>query len=341
MALDLPLIGVNEPNMAWLSESDRVAMFANMAKAGVKAVRLNLQPPLEQSRQAIIEAHRAGLEVVLVTTFSAPQFYEAGTTERPRIGRIPAAHRLSEISVTNFANFFGEFWRSLAKSGVTLAAIEVGNEINWAEFNGDLGVYNDKGGGVGLEQLANWGAISDGLQRYIGILKAVATLKRSIPGASDTLIVGPGLATISPRWAADLRADALDARALHVWLLAHGAGQYVDALAIHHYPDPTASLEARRSALQEAIAACLPDRVRLGCMVTEWGVRNDGRECPLDDATRAGIVREERAILDQAVTTKQLSGFMYFEWSGTSATSIWRCGELSAAGRAAIAPLAH
>ena len=45
---------------------------------------------------------------------------------------------LSQLDPDYFREKFGSLWREIEQRGIRLAAIEAGNEINWAAFNGDL-----------------------------------------------------------------------------------------------------------------------------------------------------------------------------------------------------------
>ncbi len=335
LAVDV-LVGVNQVNTAWLTAKQREGIFSDMRASGVQAVRLNLQPPFEETRRSILEAHRAGLAILLVTTFSSPTFYERGTQRRPKTDTVPAAYPLSRIDPIAFERFLLEFWRSLAKDGVELDGIEVGNEIDWAEFNGDLATHE---GRVGFENLTNSKAVKEGLLRYIAILHGVRRVREQIQVVQRTPILAAGMANIPAQWAVRARAEALDVKQLNKWLIANGAARSIDAFAMHHYPNPYVNDLTRRRALREAIGKCKGEGVKLGCYVTEWGVRNTQKECPIDDERRLDVVKGTRQTLDRAMLSGEVKAIFYFEWSSKSQTSIWRCGGISASGKAAIAPL--
>ncbi|GEP07370.1 hypothetical protein MOX02_54080 [Methylobacterium oxalidis] len=326
--------------MAWLNTSQRDAMFAEMIRSGVKAVRLNIQPPLQDSKNSLVQAHKHGLSVLLVVTLSAKEFYEPGTERRPGNAMVKAAYPLSKLDVGKFEESFGAFWRDLDQSGVVLSGVEVGNEIDWAEFNGDLGVYSKEHGRVGFRDLANYDAIERGIEKYLGIVSAVRRLKESILSARNTVIVAAGMANIPSHWAAKSGADALEVEALQEKLFKRGLARSVDALAIHHYPNADSAPDLRKRALRATVAKCGAAKIGVGCWLTEWGVRNDERNCPVDDKQRAKIVREVREIVDPVARAGEIAALFYFEWSSNSQTSIWRCGDLTEAGRIAIAPVA-
>jgi hypothetical protein len=90
------------------------------------------------------------------------------------------------------------------------------------------------------------------------------------------------------------------------------------------------------------LADCRPAASGAGkpCWVTEWGIDNPATACPIDDTPRAQSVKEIMGDFRPYVRSRSLAGLIYFAWhSGNSsvmASSLWRCGGLTEAGKLAI-----
>jgi hypothetical protein len=81
------------------------------------------------------------------------------------------------------------------------------------------------------------------------------------------------------------------------------------------------------------------------CWITEWGFPNSSLTCPINDQNRALLVKEMRENFAAVVAQKRLVGFTYFSWDSdpwsksVAADSVFRCGELTEAGKLAVAPM--
>jgi hypothetical protein len=101
---------------------------------------------------------------------------------------------------------------------------------------------------------------------------------------------------------------------------------------------PSDTPTERAAAMQAALDDCNRVGLARACWLTEWGFSNNATQCPIDDRRRAALIHEVRQTLSQAARAGQLEAAFYFEWSGTTPRSVWRCGELTEAGRAALQP---
>jgi hypothetical protein len=92
----------------------------------------------------------------------------------------------------------------------------------------------------------------------------------------------------------------------------------VDGYGVHVYPtgDPHASVAARVAELERRsiFLQCGPGAKP--CWLTEWGISNGGKACPIDDTKRRQAIEGERAALAQFVQQGKLGAVIYYTWDG-------------------------
>jgi hypothetical protein len=243
------------------------------------------------------------------------------------------------LDLGRFQATFSAFWAEAERQNIKVFAVQVGNEINWA-FNGDLQSDVNREGKVyrALDNMPEANAFLVGLDKYIAAMKIVRELRDTAQVNHDTRIISAGLARIRPDFALKTGADAVDAGLTYRLLAQRGLNKYADIPSIHYYPLVAASSLERRDALDAALRECEEGKIQQACWVTEWGISNTAKTCPAEDSQRAALVRETQQNLEAAARQNRLSASFYFEWSGKSPRSIWRCGGLTEAGQAAIQP---
>jgi hypothetical protein len=328
---------VNQTRLAWVKPEERQQIINQLAHAGVKVVRVGLQQPFNGVIEAMGMARQQGLDLVLNLSLNVKSYYDENVAMRDG-GRVENAYPLSTINVARFRTTFSQVWAEIERRNIKLLAVEVGNEINWA-FNGDVAARNASGRTYGTaSDVGEMPAFLQGLDRYIELLKVVQDLRNSSRINRDTLVITAGMARVRPEFAASVKADVVDSGLTLSLLAERGLNLYADAAAMHQYPVPSDSPAKREEALAAALQDCGKGQTQHACWMTEWGVSNNAKSCPLDDGRRAELVRETRQSLRRAAEAGKLAAAFYFEWSGTTARSIWRCGGLTEAGVAAIQP---
>ncbi|MGE7415069.1 hypothetical protein [Methylobacterium tarhaniae] len=331
------ILGFNQVNMAWRTPDEQSSIVRDLRSAGVTTVRMTLHQPFRSSLEAIKLASESGLKVILSISLNAASYYSPDVTLRPG-GRVESSYPLSSIDVLKFERHFLDVWRYITNNNVKIYAVEVGNEINWA-FNGDLAADTHGGGRVyrSIVDLPNDGKFLRGLQRYIEIVKNVKKIRDSSGGLNATTpILTAGLARITPEFSAQVKADAVDPGLTYSLLADLGISQFADAPAMHLYPPSNVSPEVRSLSIDSTLRDCALSGILKPCWITEWGFSNTDRKCPLDDTARTKLVVE---ILDQFLhKTRQgmLSAAIYFDWSGSSSRSVWRCGTITGSGQAIV-----
>lgn len=328
-------LGINRVNLAWLPAAEERRVVDAMAGSGVRAVRLSLSRPVAESLAIVREARARGLEVLLEIPLSNPDFYPQGTPARSGHGRIWDMPRLSDLDLGRFGAIVTAVLDDLDRSGTRLLAVEPGNEINWAPYNGDLAILPSAPAqtAASANRLVEAPRFREGLARYLGALRVVRqSLSRSHVNR-DARLVAAGLSDV-PRSLADRRGMERVSIAETLDLLRQGGlDDIVDAYGIHVYPNRALPPDQRREAIEAELATC---GSRKPCWITEWGLPQADTACPLDDAPRARIVTEVLSLFREKAAAGAVEAAFYFDFDATHPYSVWRCGSLSAAGRAAI-----
>lgn len=335
---DEPRFGINRVNMAWLSPEARRQVLADMAAHGVELVRLSLTSPFEASIDAVKVADAEGMAVLLEIPLTRGDFVRTGAEPRSGLGRAWDVYGLSDIDLTRFRAQFGAALRRIDAAGIALEAIEIGNEINWAPFNGDLHVYPQTGVHTArsVAELEKRRAFERGLNNYVMMTAIVRYQLEAARHNRDAKIISAGLSDISGRLADSRGIERLDAAEVVALLRERGIERFIDAYGMHLYPDVGASAEAREARIRSLLSFCAPPPSGRPCSVTEWGVPNPSRTCPPADAGRAEVVEEVRTLLAELMSSGHVTTAFYYDWDSESPYSVWRCNDLTAAGRAAV-----
>jgi hypothetical protein len=331
--------GINRVNLAWLNAAEREKILDQMARNGITMVRLSLTRPVDASIDALRTAHEKGLAILLEIPLNNPAFFPDEAEPRSGHGRIWAMHRLSDISPDRFRSAFGEALHKIDGLGIPLIAVEAGNEINWGAYNGDLEV-RAKANVRTARSLADLGdadAVERGVAKYVLLLKAVREELAMTRLSAGAKVISAGLSDI-PLADADRRGiDSIDPRSFTALLREYGLDEVVDAYGIHVYPGSGGSPVGREQHVNQALSICGTPPDGKPCWITEWGFANKTTSCPADDSARKDLVRTARRLFEELMRAGRIKAAFYFDWNETS-YGVWRCGELSPAGRAAVAP---
>ena len=331
--------GVNRLNLAWLDRGQQERVLKEIADSGATHVRLSLSRPVDRSIAAVATASRLGLRILLEIQLANKSYYGDAVRPRSGEGRIWDINRLSDLDPDRYRAGRREAIARLDALRVRLDAVEPGNEINLAGYNGDLAVYPKAGQPTprSLAGLKDRLAFEKGLDRYIEVLKITRDEVRKSEKSSGAVIVSAGLSDISAKEADRQGMERLDPAEVIALLQARGMDQLVDAYGIHIYParkDP----KAIRSIVTKLLEFCKPPESGRPCWVTEWGIANPVRTCPVDDRERMGAMSAMRAVFSDFAKAKRLDAAYYYDWDTQQSYRLWRCGVLSPAGAVAIAP---
>ena len=336
------IIGVNVVNPQRLSTAHRAAVLDQLQAAGVRVIRAPLATPwggddYEPAIDFIRRAYERGIKADLIVGLQ----YRDDAQRRPAVKEMPnmwPSFPLSAADPKRFRAVFESLFERLEKLGITLAALELGNEINWTAFNGDFPIPGEGRvfGEADLTRDPEAIRIAKGYRAYLqtlSILKDIrdhSRLNRGTPilsaGLSD-----PGSAGSRP----GSKTDAVTIGATLQYLRTNGLDALVDAYGVHTYSWATATALRLKQLEQDTLAECRPPGQGKPCWLTEWGLPAAGAACPGDDAPRAALMREMLPDFGQFARRGQLKGMIYYAWNDDK-YGIHRCGSLTESGRLAL-----
>lgn len=291
--------GVNRTNLAW--EPNWRAVIDDIVAHHVTSIRLTLTQPIERAADIAAYADRRGMRVLMNVPLSLIDYYDPAVVPRPGNDKIRSIRRLSDLDMDRYKKVLGQFLAELDYRSGHLATMEVGNEINWADFNGDLPVgypgriFDEQL----LDQLAEYDRIVDGFGKYKLALETSRMLLHSSLAGKFTVLVTAGLYEPSA-WTPGSGGSALTLAATKVLFDRLGITQAADALAVHAYPPSEMEAAAFSSILNTLHATtqiCGARGVGKPCFITEWGIANSTPTACHDDSRRLGGFRLfERAL---------------------------------------------
>lgn len=332
--------GVNRVNLAWLDAAGREKVLDQIAQSGIKSVRLSVTNPIDASIDAVKVAHQKGLAVLLEVSLNNAAFYPEGTKPRSGRGRIWDMYRLSDISPEAYRAVIGDVLQRIDRLGIPLVAVEPGNEINWGAYNGDLDILPEANARTArsLADLSDPAALERGAAKYVQLLQATRQELAGTRLSGGAKVVSAGLSDIPPAHADRRGIDSIDPASFTELLRKHGLDKAADGYGIHIYPGGDTSPAARQQHVDQALSICR-SRPEEGkpCWITEWGFANTAKTCPADDSRRERLVKATRERFAELMRAGRIAAAFYFDWDATT-YGVWRCGELSPAGRAAVTP---
>lgn len=336
-------IGVNVINPQRLTPAAREAVVDELHVAGIRVIRVPLEPPWRGGDYgSAIDFIRRASEKGIKTNLIVGLVYRKEARRRPAVTDLPnmwPSYPLSAADPDRFRAVLDPLIRRLEDMGITFAALELGNEINWAAFNGDFPIPG-AGKVFGRDDLVSnpeARRVADGYRAYLQTLKVLRYIRDHSRLNTHTPILSAGLSDPGPAGARPgSKADAVTIGATLAYLRANGLDALVDDYGVHAYPSPTSSAADHLDQLtHDTLAECRPSPPGKPCWLTEWGLPATRTGCP-DDAPRAALVRELRGDFDRFVRQGRLRGAIYYAWIDDK-FGIYRCAHLTEAGRLALA----
>lgn len=326
------IMGVNRVNLNQLPPAERERIIRQMVENGVKVARLNIVRPTETGLETLRIARDNGLAIILNFGVLAPEYLRSGATERPAARRFTARPRLSDLDTGRFEQRFSWLWRRIEEIRPNLVAIEFSNELNWADFNGDLAV-GERGqvfDRATIATMPNNEAFGRGLDNYVAVLKIARRLRDAGTAFRSVPIVSAGTADIPRHWAERSGGDVVEASTFLAALRQRGLFDVVDGIGLHLYPEGRGWQEHIRQAMTQCGTVETGGRP---CWITEWGVPNASATCPVDDTRRADLVRRMEAEFLGFAAMGRVRALVYYDWDTHRSFSIWRCNGLTPTGR--------
>ncbi len=349
------VVGVNVVNPMRASVADQNVLLSQLKTAQVRVIRGGIS----DDAKGIDFAKRAAAQGIRIQLIVGPKYPPNAATRPYRPDEFPAmwgGHPLSFADPALSKAAFQRLFDDLGANGITLAGIELGNEINWAAFNPEFPLPGE-GKILSLQDLAHdpeGKQIANGFLQYIKILAVLNGVRDHARLNRSTPIISAGL--VSAEDGAKLynnkKEDMVSLAASIAFLRSYGLDSLVDAYGIHSYPspgrpgDPTAAAQRAARLNSVDLAECRAAGTAGGkpCWITEWGFPNKDLSSPPKEAARTLLVDEMRRDFAAAAAEHRLVGIDYFAWDSdpwsrtVDADSVYRCGALTESGRQAIAP---
>src|ERR1017187_1449297 len=290
--------GMNIVHPTQRSVAEQDELIAQLQQNRIHVVRCSINPAGKEIDGKYIDfakrLYAAGIEMDLILHLEYPPNapMRPANTGHPRI---PAPASLSDASVALSKRSFESMFGQLDANGVKVAAFELGNEINWTDFNGEF-PFPGEGRTFELQDLSNdpeAKQIAKGFLEYLKVLAALKDVRDRSRVNRHAPIISAGLA-FSERRPPREKEDVVSINSTLQFLRQHGSDNLVDAYGVHFYPDGGSqggaiSAAGIRSSLEKDIVAeCGKPKP---CWITEWGFNNHDMSCPVNDDKRAALVQ--------------------------------------------------
>lgn len=323
--------GVNRTNLAWTANWRPI--IDQITAHHVTSIRLTLNQPIERAADIVAYAQNHGLRVLVNVGLSVGDYYDPAALPRPGRGIIRPVRRLSDLDIDRYRNVLRQFLAALDQRNAFLAALEVGNEINWADFNGDFPVGDE--GKIFDEQSIDLTAerehILEGFRKYRLSLETSRELLRASSAGKKALLVSAGLYAPSP-WTLKSNGSALTLPATKAIFERFGIMQAVDAMAVHVYPPREVAAGAifpkMLAAVKSTTQICGVRGAGKPCFITEWGFQNLEATAERDDRARLALFQSFERVLSCLDRSQDIRGAYLFSWDESPRYSVWRNGRL-------------
>jgi non-reducing end alpha-L-arabinofuranosidase len=333
-------VGVNVNSFQNFSAADQETIVEQLVSSGVRCVRTSLRPD-DKNIHLARELQDKGIGLVLVPGAE----FLPGAPLRPADAKthMRSAMPLSWADPERSRAYYQSLFDRLDANGIVLAGVELGNEINWTDFNGDFPVPG-QGKAFTLQDLSRdpeAQKVARGFLQYLKVLAALKDVRDHSRLNRQTPIISAGMAAVTGgAWQQKLGVDGVSIPATYAYLRAHGLDTLVDGYGVHDYPPVVqpgdkAAAAQRQAGLDSNI---FPPGNTKPYWLTEWGFSSTAASSNQDQA-RARSVAEMRAYFDQLFRQGRLSGIFWYVWNEPDHDSIYRNGALLDAGKRAIAPM--
>jgi len=231
-------VGIARSNMIWESGQKQATIIARIRSTGVRWFRDAFAYPPDRTADfvgVVRQAKQAGLKILVVVTQSAEDYDNgaadnAGPDFQKLCGWPDGSLGLSQINVGKFKSRLRGLLSALKAARLDVDAFEIGNEVDWVCFNGDVPFGRD----------ARPDDIETAARGYARFLQAAAeVIHKAAPRAE---IVTAGLAHIDDDWDRPLRHHLPNPAAFVASLRNLDGKDYlsnarVDGIGSHIYPD--------------------------------------------------------------------------------------------------------
>jgi hypothetical protein len=331
-------VGVNVNSFQNFDAAEQETIVQQLLSSGVRCVRTLLRPDDKNIHLAKeLQDEGIGLVLVLGADFLPKAPLRPADAQRHMRSALPLSWVDPERSRVSYQSLFDK----LDANGIVLAGIELRNEINWTDFNGDFPIPGE-GKAFTLADLSRdpeAQQVARGFLQYLKVLAALKEVRDHSKLNRHTPIISAGMAAVTgSAW--QLGVDGVSIPATYAYLRAHGLDDLVDGYGVHYYPPEVkpgdkAAAAQHLSVLDNNI---FPPGNAKPYWLTEWGFSSTATSSD-EDQSRARSVTEMRAYFLRLFELGRLGGIFWYVWNEPDRSSIYRNGALLEAGKRAIAPM--
>lgn len=333
-------VGVNVNSFQNFDAPQQLEIVDQLKRSGVGFVRTSLRPDDKNINLAkTLQSEGIGLVLVAGIQFAPNAPLRPADAKRHMRSATPLSSADPELSRKYFQTIFDK----LDAKGVVLTGVELGNEINWTDFNGDFPIPG-QGKSFTLEDLSRdpeAKRVAQGFLQYLKVLAALKDVRDHSKLNQHAPIISAGMAAVTGgQWQQNLKVDGVSIPATYAFLRAHGLDELVDGYGVHDYPPEVkpgdkAAAAQRISMLDKSI---FPPGNAKPYWLTEWGFSSTATSSAQDqDRTRAAT--EMRAYFLHLYRQGRLGGIFWYVWNEPDHDSIYRGGVMMEAGKQATAPM--
>jgi hypothetical protein len=229
-------VGINVNSFQNFDPATQETIVQQLLTSGVQCVRTSLRPD-EKNLHLAKELQDKGIDLVLVPGGE----FAPNAPMRPADAQhhMRAARPLSALDPELSRAYYQNLFDKLDANGIVLAGVELGNEINWSDFNGDFPVPG-QGKAFTLEDLSRdpeAEQVARGFDQYLKVLSALKNIRDHSRLNRNTPIISAGMAAVTGgAWQQNLKVDGVSIPATYAYLCTHGLDNLVDGYGVHYYP---------------------------------------------------------------------------------------------------------
>lgn len=321
--------GIAAANIGWAKPPAMLETMDGIARAGFQSVRIGLKNPVAGTYRALDAAKAEGLSVLVTIPLIDGAVAKKGAEPRPRSPHFFPAYGLTKIDPARYEARIKDLLDRIAAQDLPVIGLEIGNELNWSGYNGDLPLLE---GGRVITTAADWSPaerdlFEAGLDRYVDIVARTQALLDADQRFQGIQLVTAGLADINAGFIRKVGASYVAPSLVYDAFSARGLYTHVDAIGIHLYePLRNAADVGDRPRM---IAAQLEDCGRTDfaghpCWITEFGAALPAKDCAPADSRRIELMQPLFGYLSENAARVPI-GF-YYDWNEDKGFSLLRCG---------------
>lgn len=323
--------GIAAANIAWVKPKAIESTMAEIAEAGFGSVRIGLKDPLGGTFRALDQAKRVGLDVLVTIPLIDGAVARNGAEPRPRNNRFFAAYGLSQIDLDRYRARLEELLAFTDFNDIPLIGLELGNELNWSGYNGDLPL---SAAGAVIKGDTDWRAgdrarFEAGLDRYRALVDVTRAALAQYPSLAKVQLVSAGLADINSAFIRSSGATYVAPDLVYRAFAARQIFQQFDIIGIHLYePLRNAEIDGDRSAMIDGqLGSCGQAAfASRPCWITEFGAALPQRDCAPADTRRIALMQPLLKYLAGADNGGRIPMGFYYDWNDDAGFALMRCG---------------